>query len=314
MFIFILKVFATDDDLSSRKISGIDSRISVVQPANHREAIHSDKSRHRRDKQYPPFEVIKCIVEQMNTLRRITTKADVPHQVPNVDAALDYMYVTRRRHINSRCHRRYRRHKPRGTRAPKVVDKKSKDENSASKSPSTTIYPPELIYSDRDYQYFMDITPKQGANCTTISTFLSNDTHLRFVHQKTKDLHCKDGDLQRMFHTLRELDNVRTQHEGNAGNVMDKWKRLACRVYQGFINCTHKSRSLTSGITSGINSHPNQTHDNADNDIIATSKTKQTIVSDKEAVHVSDPSHIDFLNFMIGHDTDWSDNYQMWFY
>jgi hypothetical protein len=152
--------------------------------------------------------------------------------------------------------------------------------------------------------------PRLEENCTTIYIFLSKARNMKFVSRKANELNCKNGDLTRMFRTLENFGNVDYTRENYRARSMRKWRHLVCRLYLTYMSCLKEMTSSPNDIHLP-KSHTEYMEINPGED---KTEKRQTLFVIKEAVHVSDSSHIDFLNLMIGYDSDYTDDYQIWFY
>ena len=203
------------------------------------------------------------------------------------------------------CHRRYRRYKH-GNKN-KLIESTNKEEHVAVKLQKETQY---------RYGYRFDNTaggvatiPHEDESCVVISNFLSSGTNLRFVRQKSKGLICASGELYRKFDTLGHLGNADFKHNSQRRSILKKWKHLACQLYHKFIDCLKEVSSTDNNIPI-----PHHAGHNIDTNDVDKTEARFVTSRSREAIHVSDSSHVDFLNFMIGCDTEWTDDDQMWFY
>ena len=111
-----------------------------------------------------------------------------------------------------------------------------------------------------------------------------------------------------MFYRLSKLTDTNTIGITRRVKILRKWRHLGCRLYHHILDCV-KQTLPSRNTTDLLNGRKDK------NSIVATEvKARGDSMEDKEAAHVSDSSHVDFLNFMIGYNFDDSKDYQMWFY
>ncbi|KAK2139465.1 hypothetical protein LSH36_1773g00000 [Paralvinella palmiformis] len=251
----------------------------------------------QRRQQVPIFNVIKCANEKITTLESHDRRNNVLSK-----GARDVNTILSQYDRQGR--QRYRRHKH--SKRNKDTKITNKQKHHATKHHLETKHRHGYIFNkDPDS---VGTLPHEAETCTVITDFLSNGTSLKYIRQKAKELICEKGELYRKFHALEHLGNVDFKHESHRARIMKKWRHLACQLYQRFVGCLKE----TSSFTNYVPLPEDAAHNTPSN--MGKTETLFTSCTDKEAVHVSDSSHVDFLNLMIGHDTEWTDDDQMWFY
>jgi len=242
------------------------------------------KRRRRYSKHFPAFSVIKCIVEQMSTSKK----------------GNQFTSLENRNLKDTICKERYKRHHRRREYTDIVLKKGRYAAHPIAAN----------LQSNVIDQFDTRTMPNMEDNCTVISSFLTHSSNLELIRGKTEALSCEEGNMSNTFDRFAKLTNTRVIGTSRRVKIVRKWRHLGCHLYRRFLDCVKRSFSSRNATVSPTertiqNSITTQTNPSGGSSIHDP---------DQEAVHVSDSSHFDFLNFMIGYNYNDVNDYQMWFY